>query len=171
MFRLPAALAALIFATAPTLAQDAIDYQAVYGTRDPVQCGPFTTLAGPAPTGAEAAEIYKCARESEALDYMGILYLIEDAAFQVGAGRPFGTVGDISLSDADQSKPLYPVRGTFTRIQCEAISDFMENRGANCHEYGQAADGTCYQTLFGEWTCAINGASTGNDRMRVPPRP
>lgn len=171
MFKSTTVFALLTLTAAPALAQGDVDYAAVYGTRNPVQCGPFTTLAGAAPTGAEAAEIYKCAQEADPLDFVSNLYLIEDADLQVGAGRPYGTVSDYSLTDADQSKPLYPVRGTFTRIQCNAISDLMENRGTNCHEYDQAADGTCYQNLFGEWACAIFGASTGSDRMRVPPRP
>ncbi len=165
------ALFLLTLFAAPALATDEIDYQAVYGTRDPVQCGPFTTLAGAAPSGEEAAEIYKCAYEAEPLDFVGMLYLIEDAKFQVGAGRPFGTVSDISLSDADQSKPVYPLRGTFTTVQCDDISDYMQNRGANCNEYEKSADGTCYQNLFGEWACAVSGMSTGTDRMSIAPRP
>lgn len=158
---------AIVVATWPASAQTHEEY----GTRPPHQCGPFTALADEAPTGEEAAKIYVCAQEAEPF-FMSGLYLIEDAVLQVGAARPFGVVSDQYLSDADQSRPLHPVRGTLTRVQCSKVYDWqpLYNVGANCNEYPQTAEGTCYRTLFGEWRCALSLQERAAPRMGVAPR-
>ena len=167
-----AILAAILTAVSlPAIAQEPIDYFATYGTRDPVKCGPFTSIAGPALTAEEAQQIYVCRKEADPIDFVSNLYLNEDVKFQVGAGRPFGQASDLLISDIDQSKPVYPVRGTLTKVQCDDISMLYPNAGENCNEYEKTADGVCYVNLFGEWDCAIVEMSTGRDRMRVAPRP
>lgn len=155
----------------PALGQEPIDYFATYGTRDPVKCGPFTSIAGPALTAEEAQQIYVCSEEAEPLDFVSNLYLNEDVKFRVGASRPFGQADDYLISDIDQSKPVYPVRGTLTKVQCDDFSTLYPNQGKNCNEYEKTADGICYINLFGEWSCSISEMSTGRDRMGIAPRP
>ena len=154
--------------TAMTAPAQAEMYE-LYGTREPHVCGPFAATEGVAPTNEEAAWIYQCAYESNAVGIASMLYLIEDVTVQVGRSRPFGQVADYSLQDADPSREVYPIRGTLTKIQCSIINDM--NRGENCYEYPSKGEGLCYVNTFDEWQCSMFLTDVGEWRPRVPPRP
>lgn len=140
-----------------------------YGTREPQACGPFTDIAGTAPTNDEAARIYQCAYERDAVGMASMLYLVEDLAVQVGRPRPFGQVADYNLKDADPARAVYPIRATLTKVQCEMVNDI--NRGENCYEYPSRGEGVCYVNTFDEWQCPMLLTDVGEWRPRVAPRP
>ena len=102
--------------------------QELYGTREPLACGPFQATAGATLTNDEAARIYQCAFERDAVGMGSMLFLIEDLAVHVGRSRPFGQVADYNLRDADPSREVYPIRSTLTTVQCAAVND-MNRKG------------------------------------------
>lgn len=140
----------------------------IYGTREPMNCGPFTSISGTAPTAAEAAQIYICNYERNPVGIASKLFLVEDVAIEVGRGRPFGQASDYSLGDADPSQQVFPIRGTLTTVQCGEIND--RNRGANCAEFPQAGEGVCYRNTFDEWGCTLVLTDAGEWRNNVAPR-
>lgn len=142
--------------------------QELYGTREPLACGPFQAMSGATLSNDEAARIYQCAFERDAMGMASTLFLIEDLAVQVGRPRPFGQVADYNLRDADPSRDVYPIRGTLTKVQCETVNDM--NRGENCYEYPSRGEGICYVNTFDEWQCPMFLTDAGEWRPRVPPR-
>lgn len=164
---LPVAALGMAMVTTPAWGQtDA----AAYGTRTPVQCGPFRSFDG---TPAAAARIWQCAYERDALpSATGTLYLLEDIAIQVGAARAYSVVQDMYLTEPDPAGRVYPLRGTWTVVQCGVIRDFqpLYNIGSNCNEYYKRGEGNCYRTQFGDWSCFLNGFDVRPASMNIAPR-
>ena len=83
----------------------------------------------------------------------------------VWAPRQFNRKSD-TCTDIDQAKPLYPIRGSKTTYGCNSFvaTKSFNNVGANCTRNVQPkADGVCYQTTFGEWSCAMTDFSHNAD--------
>lgn len=161
-----AVLGMAILATPASAQTDA----AAYGTRAPVQCGPFRSFDG---TPAAATRIWQCASERDALpSASGSLYLLEDIAIQVGAARAYSVVQDMYLTEPDPAGRVYPLRATWTLVQCSVIRDFapLYNIGSNCNEYYKRGEGSCYRTLFGDWRCSLNGHDVRPASMNIAPR-
>jgi hypothetical protein len=60
----------------------------------------------------------------------------------------------------DPSKPVYPIRGSYDKYQCDALNPKLgmkgRNAGDNCSVYpNPKAEGICYTTTFGEWDCLM----------------
>ena len=162
-------LAALGLASLATPARAQTE-AAAYGTRAPVQCGPFRSFDG---SPAAATRIWQCAYERDALpSATGSLYLLEDMAIQVGAARAYSVVQDMYLTEPDPAGRVYPLRATWTVVQCGVIRDFqpLYNIGSNCNEYYKRGEGSCYRTQFGDWRCSLNGHDVRPASMNIAPR-
>lgn len=150
------------------------DYGEVWGTRDPIVCGPFTTEEIPPGelNNVLGATIYQCAWEATAVSGDGgYLNLVEDLKFQIAKPRPFGTdLDDYLIDNADQELPVYPARVSQTSVRCHHISDIMENEGKNCRETPEGGEGHCFVSVFGEWNCHMYIAGTGPTVWELPPR-
>lgn len=126
---------------------------APYEARDPVTCPDRTDPAEGAIPKETAARYVTCAHEYESDN---VLYLVTDLVVQVGKGRPFMAASDAELKDIDYEQLVYPLRGSYRWYQCKPVSDYMENRGQNCRIENQPnAEGQCYKTVFGDWTCTM----------------
>lgn len=140
---------------------------AKYGARDPRTCEPDKS---PTLTAATASKLFTCSQEKDAGDY---LYLIADLKLEMGAARKYQTSD--TYADIDPTLMVYPIRGTFTRYQCSRqfnIDADHSNLGKNCTAYPQPqAQGLCYHTTFGDWSCKMFDRVTSSEtaKMHVPP--
>lgn len=142
---------------------------AKYGTRDPFTCKSTKAPTHGAISPEWAAQYVKCSAEGET---GGMLYLLKNVNVEVGSERAFNPNSD-DYTDIDQSSPLYPIRGSFTRFQCGTVSrgSFMPNAGKNCNSGDQPnATGMCYRTTFGDWRCSMTDLThDALNRFGVPP--
>lgn len=140
-----------------------------YGTRDPYSCKSTKTPASGAISAEVAAQYVICSAEGET---GGMLYLLENVKVEVGNGRRFNPNSD-DYADIDQKSLLYPIRGSFTRFQCGAVSrgPILPNVGKNCNSGDQPnATGVCYRTTFGDWHCSMTDLThDALNHFGVPP--
>ncbi len=117
-----------------------------YHTRDPLAC---PAVRG-APSAAAAAQIFRCTYE------MIPGWLLENVTVQIGVGRP----AHEGYTDLDPSKPVYPIRGRFTRYSCTDVKQYpAATPGCTVDEMTFPA-GLCYQTTFGDWRCKMENWTT-----------
>jgi hypothetical protein len=160
-------LGVLVFAGAAPLVHAQAGVGAKYGTRDPRTCMPDKSSIV---TVSSASKLFTCFVEKETGEY---LYLVTDLKLEVGAARKYQTSD--SYPELDQNAPIYPIRGSFTRYQCSRqfnIDASHTNVGTNCNAYPQPeAQGICYRTTFGDWSCRMfdRVTSSAAARMRVAP--
>ena len=161
-----AAIAAifLLGTSASTFAQG---IGAKYGARDPRTCADKTSPKSGAPSAAKATEYVICSAESVNV----YLYLVEDVKVQVSKGRPYNIREDINVPNIDVKVPVYPIRGSFKKYQCDPIRNDRSNLNRNCNIYtAPNATGLCYKDTFGDWHCGMTDARTGDFTDRdVPP--
>lgn len=124
-----------------------------FGARDPHVCGSTKASGNGPPSAAVAREAFLCATEQVSAS---TLYLAENVKIEVAAkGSPYNP-NLHNMSKVDVDVPMYAVRGSYTRYQCSAVSDYMKNAGKNCNVYQQPeASGICYKTTFGDWKCSL----------------
>lgn len=132
---------------------------AKYGSRDPRTCQPSTSST--APTAEQARQLFICDTE---LDVNDTLYLVENVTIQVAQSSRAIQPGD-SYNDIDQSKPVFPIRGSFTEYSCGKVFNVdasHTNAGKNCSVLQQPhAQGICYKSTFGEWVCRMKDPTVG----------
>ena len=165
MRKFPLIVVLTLAATIPAGAQ--AGNGAKYGSRDPKPCPPANFSS--APSAAQAIQLFACATEKDTGD---TLFLVGNVQVQVAsASRPIQS-GD-SYNDIDPHKPVYPIRGSFTWYSCRKqfnIDASHTNVGKNCSTLQQPhAQGICYKSTFGDWTCKMTDnsmhwdqATTGN---------
>ena len=123
---------------------------APYGRRDPATCTP---LYQP-PTVEQAVQLIRC--EREVVTYGEELWLMEDMKIDFGEVTTWMEMYDeMILADADTSKPVYRIHGSFTWTVCRTIA----NAGAeNCRvSVRPEQTGACWQTRAEGWTCFLMG--------------
>ena len=109
----------------------------------------------------------------------GDLYLIENLkSVEVGGGISYAAImGQYSLDQIDVKHPVYPIRGSYLKYQCDdLISEHVGPPNTNCITYNHLkATGYCYKTTFGDWKCNMADRSSHekeNYRTGVaPPKP
>jgi len=143
-----------------------------YGSRDPRTCADTKAPAKGAITAALALKYLNCQMEYVAGG--GDLYLVENVKVEVGSGIPYAAImGQRSLSEIDVKHPVYPIRGSLLRYQCQNRLTAARNPDANCNSYNEPkATGYCYKTTFGDWRCYmndVNAANAANINHDVPP--
>ena len=162
----PIAFLVLAF-TVPVVAQPGSG--AKYGSRDPQTCSP-ANYSG-APSAAQAQELVACATE---MDQGDTLYLVANVQVQVASASRRFQSGD-EYGDIDQSKPVYPIRGSFVYYSCRKqfnLDASHTNMGKNCSVLQQPhAQGICYKTTFGDWTCKMRDLAVHWDQAtsNLPP--
>ena len=149
------AVAHCIVALAPSSAHAQAGLAAKFGARDPKTCEDRTKPVRGVIASAQAAAYVVCSEESVSNT---TLWLVENVAVQIGAGRPFQMRTD-AYDDIDPSKPIYPIRGSYVKYACDvpaSIPGFPSTVGKNCTLYDQPhATGACYRTTFNDWRCGM----------------
>ncbi len=142
-----------------------------YGSREPRTCEAKKAPAMGAPTADLAAKYVICEIEKVSGQY---LYLIENVKVEVGGGRPYNPNSDINVPEIDVKFPIYSIRGSLTKYQCNAEDARFTHSipGKNCTRYEEPkAKGDCYKTTFSEWRCYMTDLSNLNENYfaGVPP--
>ncbi len=159
---------AIILAFGTAVAQEDKSINARYGSRDPRTCENTKAPARGAITAALALKYLNCQ-----MDYLsggGDLYLVENVKVEVGGGTPYAAIrGQRSLEEIDVKYPVYPIRGSLLRYQCQNRLTAARVPDANCNTYNEPkATGYCYKTTFGDWRCYMNDPDR-DVRHDVPP--
>jgi hypothetical protein len=141
-----------------------------YGSRDPRTCEDTKAPLRGAITAALALKYLNCQMENVS---GGSLYLVENVKVDVGGGISYAAImGQRSLSEIDTKYPVYPIRGSLLRYQCQNRLTAARVPDANCNTYNEPkATGYCYKTTFGDWRCYMNDPSNdpANIHHDVPP--
>ena len=140
-----------------------------YGSREPVTCTAADQAAGK-PTPAQVAQYIKCTLEGIG---DGALFLIED--IQVREVGDAATVDATFFPDIDTRQPVYPIRGSLLRYNCERqgrnVSWGRADPGANCVMSLEAnASGHCYKTTAGIWSCSMSDLAARKTEKVAPPK-
>jgi hypothetical protein len=142
---------------------------APYGAREPVACTAADQTPGK-PTGAQVARYIQCTLEGIA---DGSLYLIEN--IQV---REIGDAAQVDANffpDIDARQPVYPIRGSLLRYNCEregrTVAWGRADRDANCVTSLEVnASGHCYKTTAGIWSCSMSDLAARKTEKVAPPK-
>ncbi len=140
-----------------------------YGAREPATCTAADQAAGK-PTSTQVAQYIKCTIEGIA---DGSLYLIENIQVrEIGDAEKF----DASFfPDIDARQPVYPIRGSLLRYNCEregrTVGWGRADKGANCLSFLEAnAAGHCYMTTAGVWSCSMSDLAARKTEKVGPPK-
>jgi hypothetical protein len=140
-----------------------------YGAREPAACTAADQTQGK-PTPAQVAQYIKCTLEGVA---DGALFLIENIQVrEIGAAEP---VDASFFPDIDARQPVYPIRGSLVRYNCDRegrnVSWGRAEPGANCVTFLEAnAAGHCYQTTARVWNCSMSDLVTRKTEKVAPPK-
>lgn len=156
--------------TAPGFTAHAVSGDPRWGARAPAQCTPLKQSQPP--SAAQAAQLFRCEKET-ASESSGELWLVEDLKVEIGGATPFAAMYRlVTMREADTSKRVYPIRGSWTWSTCISRRDAGlrgADPGLNCRETPvSGATGACWQTTFGDWKCTMNGTSGA---IKSPTRP
>jgi len=140
-----------------------------YGAREPATCAAADQAQGK-PTAAQVAQYIRCTLEGVA---DGALFLIEN--IQV---REIGAAEQVDASffpDIDTRLPVYPIRGSLLRYNCDRegrnVAWGRADPGANCVSFLEAnASGHCYKTTAGVWSCSMSDLVTQKTEKVAPPK-
>lgn len=159
------AVAVAVIGAAPAMAQT----PSPWGARAAAVCPPLTTAAPP--SAAQAVKLVQCFKDSASMS-TGDLWLAEKVVVKLGAPKLFRDMYNVfTMPDADTTKQVYPITGSWMWSQCILNADaaISGNAGKNCTETDiPAASGACWVTKSAGWKCNFNGAGTAT-RHRVPP--
>ncbi len=156
--------------SSPLLAQQGAG--APYAARDPIACP--RVVQAQAPSADQAALLIRCKRETVNTG-SGELWLMEATRVQVGGGQPYASLyNEVTMAGADVSKPVHPVRGSWTWVVCISTKDAGaggRDASLNCRQTDVSdATGACWQTTFGDWACTMNGRSGATRQGTRAPR-
>jgi hypothetical protein len=160
-------LATLFVIATPAMAQA----PSPWGARAVTTCPPLKTVTPP--TAAQAAQLVRCARES-ASSASGELWLAEKVVVKLGAATHFRDMYNVmTMADADTTKTVYPITGSWTWAVCILKKDaaLSGNADRNCRETDVVnAKGGCWVTRTAGWKCNMTGASGETRQKTLPPK-
>jgi hypothetical protein len=141
-----------------------------YGAREPAGACTAGDQAQGKPTAAQVAQYIRCTLEGIA---DGALFLVENIEV-----REIGNAERVDASffpDLDARQPVYPIRGSLLRYNCEregrTVSWGRADRGANCLTTLEAnASGHCYKTTAGVWSCSMSDLVARKTANVAPPK-
>lgn len=145
-----------------------------FEARDPRICKDTKAPARGAITAALALKYLNCQMEYVSRND---LYLVENVKVEVGGGIPYAAIiGHRSFSEIDVKHPVYPIRGSLLRYQCQdPKTAYVGPPNTNCTTYNEPkAKGYCYKTTFGDWRCYMSDTSDIKENYRrgvAPPKP
>ena len=100
--------------------------------------------------------------------------MVENLKVEVAAkGRPYNPNND-TMSEIDVEVPVYAIRGSYTRYQCDQSYTAASgtNAGKHCFVFEQpAASGVCFKTTFGDWKCGLADLTNRKQQANMPPPP
>ena len=143
-----------------------------WNARGPViQCADISTSQLP-PVEA-IIDLVRCEREE--INYSDELWLLENVSVRVGKGRANAGRGEfMTMPDADTSKQVYDLQGSWTSFVCrlpEAVAYTGGDAAKNCSKSEVAqAKGACWMTTFGVWRCNMSGPGAGLEAGYAPPQ-
>lgn len=133
-----------------------------YDSRAPRTCAKVTSP----PSAAEAAVMVQCTMDG--LSPTGV-QLTQDVNLEMGSPRPFVYYTDAGLAGIDLNAQVYPLRGSYTGYFCRKWGGTLVPIGHNCVVSAvPAAQGWCWKSSFGDWTCKMQG---GAPKMVAGPGP
>ena len=141
-----------------------------YGSREPVPACPAGDQSQGKPTAAQVAQYIRCTLEGVA---DGALFLIENIEVrEIGAPE---RVDASFFPEIDARQPVYPIRGSLLRYNCEregrTVAWGRADRGANCLTTLEAnASGHCYKTTAGAWSCSMSDLAGRKTANVAPPK-
>jgi hypothetical protein len=145
-----------------------------FGARDARTCENTKAPAKGAITAALALKYLNCQMEGI---WSNDLYLVENVKVEVGGGVPYAAImGQYSLDQIDVKYPVYPIRGSFLKYQCQdPETAYVGPPNTNCVTYNNPkATGYCYKTTFGDWKCnMVDRSATEKENYRekvAPPK-
>lgn len=129
--------------------------EAAFGTRAIRPCGEPVRSQ---PNTKEIEALVRCKVEQKTRDR---ITLIEDIKVEAGKTRAYNQFNDGYATGIDTDAKVLPIRGSLVSYQCNKLVDDdgpyqKDNHGRNCLVVKQPrAEGTCYKTTFGDWTCGM----------------
>ena len=128
-----------------------------FDTRDPHECSALPKVTGSAPSPGQIRDLVTCKSESTG---GCCIYLVENVKVEIGKSRPFSSWSDVGNQDIDHSQPVYPIRGTADKYQCQPPGGPpYPPKGKNCAvRMASPFQGICYKTTFGDWSCPVQDA-------------
>jgi len=135
-----------------------------YHSREPHTCASMKAPTSGAPSPAQAAQYITCLMEGERSHQ---LVLVSDVRVEIGSGTRYNDLASIHRpGGAAPNAMIYDIRGSYKRYACEASSP----AGQNCRVVDNPhAQGRCYITSFGDWTCAMSDGNTDYGTANQPP--
>jgi hypothetical protein len=98
----------------------------------------------------------QCAMDS--LDPTG-LTLTQDVKLEMGGSRKFVYNSDAGLAGIDLNAQVYPLRGSYTWYFCRTIGNGVPAGRSCVVNVVPTAQGWCWKTSFGDWSCKMQGAA------------
>lgn len=143
-----------------------------FGAREPRTCADTKAPAKGAITAALALKYLNCQMEGI---WSNDLYLVENVKVEGGGGVPYAAImGQYSLDQINVKYPVYPIRGSFLKYQCQdSETAYVGPPNTNCITYNNPkATGYCYKTTFGDWKCNMaDRSSTEKENVRTKVAP
>jgi len=125
-----------------------------FDTRDPLDCKSLKKATGSVPSAAQIKDLVTCKSEGTG---GGSIFLVQNVTVELGKSRPFSSYSDVGNQDIDNSQPVYPIRGTADKYQCQPPGGSpYPPKGQNCSvRMASPFKGICYKTTFGDWSCPV----------------
>lgn len=144
-----------------------------YGSAGPRVCSDRRSPTQGAITAAQAAAYVVCEEEKELVD---TLFLVGDVAVtDVSDGWKFDGIPTDNTPDLDVTKPVHSITGRLVLFECNRLGVGEQHgplyqRGTNCqiHDHPNA-EGLCFRTMAGTWTCKLDDTDSRLGRRGVPP--
>ena len=166
----PSMVMGLVLATAGAASSVRAQAEPKFGTRAIRTCAAVNSK----PTPEQAAALVQCHLESKSVRD---IYLLERVVVQMGGSQAYNYPAHHLLTSINTESRPYPIRGSYVRYDCNAISVIpaikSDNRGKNCSTVNQpGATGYCWQTTFGNWDCVMGDANSIDGLSeQAPPKP
>ena len=143
-----------------------------FDTRDPLECSSVKKVTASMPSPGQIKDLVTCKAEGTG---GGSIYLMQNVNVEIGKSRPFSSWSDVGNQDIDNSQPVYPIRGTADKYQCQPPGGTpYPPKGKNCSvRMASPFKGICYKSTFGDWSCPVKDAENplkGVQAGMPPPR-
>jgi hypothetical protein len=109
-------LTVLIMAGSLGLAHGQAGVGKKFDTRDPLECNSLKKVTAGVPSSSQIKDLVTCKAEGTG---GCCIYLMENVKVEIGKSRPFSSWSDVGNADIDNSQPVYPIRGTADKYQCQ----------------------------------------------------
>ena len=150
-------LTALTIAASIGLAHGQAGVGKKFDMRDPLECSSLKKVTVGVPSSDQLRDLVTCKAEGAG---GCCIYLYDNVKVEIGRSRPFSRYIGAGKPDIDNSQPVYPIRGTADKYQCQPPGGTpYPPKGKNCAvRMASPFAGICYKTTFGDWSCPVSDA-------------